>query len=323
MSKPQAGVITSNRRVQRHLTRSLASAGWEVHACAFDREQLALDLEQERRLYLLDGDEQLGDLHWALDTIGERHPRAKTLLLSPRASGSKGLELLSTAGLCNFVGRHGLDGTQDLIDEDELIVTCQKLISDDIFGLDKYLSTWGTQLHRVRIQSTDEKIAAIQALERFLARSDCHRDIRPLITRVSDELVINALFNAPRDPAGRPRYIDHDRRKPLAVEPQEAVDFCFACDGCHVGISVADSFGAISRQDLISNLERGHRRSHGMADASDAESDLGLYLIFNSITQLAVNLTPGERTEAIALFYVRGGHQAFNSSGRSFNIFSV
>ena len=52
-----------------------------------------------------------------------------------------------------------------------------------------------------------------------------------------------------------------------------------------------------------------------------AGAGLGLYMVFNSITQLTFNIHLGHATEVVALFYARGGAKALRVSGRSLNIF--
>jgi hypothetical protein len=136
---------------------------------------------------------------------------------------------------------------------------------------------------------------------------------------VADELLMNAMFNAPRDAEGNPKYAHRDRSY-LQLESSETVSMKYCCDGRHIALSVKDPFGSLDREVMLKYLGRCLGKSVELEER-EAGAGLGLYIVFSSITQLAFNIHVGKATEVIALFYIRAGPRAFNGSGKSLNIF--
>ncbi len=325
--KYEVTAITSDRPALRHLTRALASAGFLVHECSFDRYQIADELDKERDLYLIDGDENTTEAGWLLHQLVIREQGLvdssilRSLVFAHEAEHNRVLDLISDVGIYNFISRHG-DSSQRMLDEGELIVSCRKLLTKDIFGLEKYFGMWGLEHYQHTIASNRDKIDAIEQLERFLSAVVCNRRIMPGIAMAAEELVMNALFVAPRDEQGKIKYANVDRRDPFTLEAGEEATISWACDGCYVGLSVSDPHGSLTRDVVMRYLKHCFHGTKEMDESKGRGAKLGLYMLFNTCTQLIFNLDEGNRTEVVALFYIRGGARAFKESGRSLNIFS-
>lgn len=320
MATAKIGVVTSNRSIQRHVTRALASAGHEVTPWGVtDVEDI---LQQPHDMFVVDADEEGAHIKTLLQRLRQARSESPTLLLSHDPENKVIVDLLSNERLNHLIARHGgVTTAQELVDENELIVTCHKLMSGDIFGIEKYLPTWGIQLNHHCLKSTKHKADAMHELEQFLTRIDCYGAIVPAISLVADELLMNAIFNAPRDRQGKPKYVDIDRGAEFSLDSDEYVDFRFACDGRYVALSVQDKFGTLDRDVIVRYLEQSFMGKQASIEKKRMGAGLGLYMVFNSITQLTFNIHAQKKTEVIALFYVRSGARAFKSSGRSLNIF--
>ncbi len=133
---------------------------------------------------------------------------------------------------------------------------------------------------------------------------------------------MNAIFNAPRKPDGSAKYVDMNREQ-LSLEPQEHATLRFACDGRYVALSVTDPFGSLDRDVIVKYLQRCFSEGPAEMEEKEAGAGLGLFMVFNSITQLTFNIHIGHATEVVALFYIRSGARAFRASGRSLNIFAL
>lgn len=315
-------VFTGNRRLARVVKRSLASLGWEVVAVPFVREEIGEALDGPVKLVLVDADDPAAETRWLLGELARRRPGTSALLLTHEVDNGAVGELLAQEKLNNVVGAQvGMSASPDAFDEAELMVSCQKLVTGDIFGLEKYLTTWGTELYSQTVRSTPEKESVIAAFETFLRRIDTYGRIVSPISMVVEELIMNGLFDAPRDAQGRPKYATRERRELLEVEPAEAVQLCYGCDGRYVGVAVSDPFGALDREAIVHYLGKFFLGEQGAVQQKEGGAGLGLFMVFNSITQLAFNIDVGKRTEVVALFYVRDGARGFKSAGRSLHIF--
>jgi hypothetical protein len=321
LENKQVLIVSDSRNVTRFVNRSLASAGCSLEHCNWNRDQIVEQLALPYQMCIIDADSSQDEIRWLLEELYTNHQDTICLMVSHDHTNPLLRELLTTQNLNNVIAKHGgVSTTSELIDETELIVTCQKLFRRDIFGIDKYLSTWGIKVNEHEIGSTEDKRVVIGDLEDFLDQIDCYGAIKNAVLLVADELIMNAIFNAPRDDQGEPKYSNRHREQ-LKLEPGERVTFRYACDGRNVALSVSDQFGSLDREVIVKYLQRCFTSGPAEMEEKRAGAGLGLYMVFNSITQLTFNIQAGVSTEVIALFYVRSGARAFKASGRSLNIF--
>lgn len=323
MDKKQVLIVTSSRLVQRRVTRSIAAMGYPIDVCDFSKESINTWVEKPVSMYIIDADSDGPQILAFLEVLYNKKPDALTLMVSHEPDSTFLLELLQNHNINNIIAKHGkMALVQEPIDEHELIITCYKLLQQDIFGIEKYLPGYGIGVHHERILSSEDKMRSIDSLETFLQRVDCYRGLIHFITTVADELLMNAIFDAPRDISGKAKYAERDRRDPLVLMSNEAVDFRFASDGRYVALSISDSFGELNRDVVIRYLSQGIKGAPAQIEQKRGGAGLGLHMVFQSVTQLVFNIQSKMRTEVVALFYVRGsGTRTFKLSGHSLNIF--
>lgn len=315
-------VVTGNRRLRRHVTRALASAGSRITpvgvAAPFTLDAMPSDVQ----LVVVGADEEPELIRAILEQLSKEQPDYPVLLLAQKNASVLIAELVDQYGLNNLIARHGgMSASQDIIDEQELIVTCAKLLHRDIFGIEKYLPAWGVSHYTRQVHDLRGKDSALGELSEFLQAIDCHEAIATAIHTTADELLMNAIFNAPIDADGRRKYADVDRRTNLALGADETVDFSFACDGRQVALAVRDQFGSLQRDVIVRYLRQSLLGQPAALEEKEAGAGLGLHMIFNSINSLTFNILQGQCTEVIATFYVRSGVRVYKASGRSLNIF--
>lgn len=315
-------VATESRVFNRRATMTVASTGATVlHPGPDPRVIEQQPLPQD--IYILDADVGPTRLRELLRAIEVRQESAATLIVARDLDVDLLVDLLRNHGINIFVGKHGMTGAKgaQVIDQDELIVTCNKIIRRDIFGIEKYVPTWGVEINHRVIWDKADKFAALAALEEYLVRIDVHQGLQPVILSVADELLMNAIYNAPRDASGAAKYAQTSRRRPLTLAHDECVDMRYVCSGPHLVIAVTDRFGSLDRGVISKYLTRGRRGGRVGIEQKRYGAGLGLHLAFNSTTQLVFNIHEGARTEVIAVFYIRGGTKPFRMSGRSLGIF--
>ena len=192
----------------------------------------------------------------------------------------------------------------------DLRVTSAKLVSGDLFGLEKYVAT-GTVVHERLVCDDAGKRAAIGAVCAWAESEGARRPVVHRLASVVDELLMNALLDAPRATAG-------------GDAPRACAVLRWASDGGAIAISVGDSYGSLSKRDVIDHVrrarhERGRPRAHATSGAG-----IGLYLVLANVASLVVNIEPGRRTEVVCLFDVaRRERPAVTSSVRSLHVFAA
>jgi hypothetical protein len=309
-------------KVMRVAERALIATGSEVDL-ATDEKGLAAAIERNGYdLLMMNFDPPLSkDPKWAeiLDKMGSRFPRTR-MVLHATAQSEDYLPLLAER---RFV-RNLIAKNDEPLEPDELIVTAEKLLRNDLFGLDKYL-LWGVEPYKMEIIDTREKPGYVKEVAHYASRLGCNDRTVEMIETVADELVTNAIFNAPRDAHGKPRYAHLSRREHVVLEPHEVGTLQFACDGNFIAVSQTDPFGALTHDTIVTYLNRclmrGPQQLHDTGTAASGGAGIGLYRVFQSLSKFVVNIDPGRKTEVISLVDLRVSMKRFRALPKSFHIF--
>jgi hypothetical protein len=201
------------------------------------------------------------------------------VLKDPRVVAAVSLEPASPSALCGLL---------------------TKLLYGDVFGLEK-LMPWGARLYAQAIADYPAKSSAITLVTDFAAKMGVRRRYRDAIAQATDELLMNALYDAPVDAAGKPCYVDvpPGLRAQLHVEPPAVLQF--GCDGRRFGLSVRDSFGRLTKEHIVQYIEK-CQRSPEQIDRKAGGAGLGRFLVVNAATEVHVHIYPGVATEAACVF---------------------
>ncbi len=265
------------------------------------------------KLVVIDYDTLTEDAHKLLTELSKRKgPRV--LVVSATRDKRELVELLGHEALTNLVAKNtGLKAT-------ELIVTVQKLMCADIFGLEKYL-TWGVQVREDLVTSSRQKKVVLDDFEAYLTGLGCNKRLVGLARGVGDEFLMNAIYNAPVDRDGRPKYASRTRSEDVNLIKGEEVRFRYACDGRWLAMSVQDNFGRLERTTVKNYLRKCFMAGEDQIDTKQGGAGLGLYYIFESLNQFIINVSRKRRTEMIGILDVSGSYRDFAEQPKSLNIF--
>lgn len=244
-----------------------------------------------------------------------RAGRPTLLLLSEQCAQRDFARLFGARALTNM-----LVVNEATVDVSDLLVTVQKIRHGELFGLEKYF-VWGVEPRTIKLTGSAEKGAALERVSEYAASIGVAPRLRSMIRLVADEFLTNAIYNAPVDAEGRPRFHGRPRTEQVTLEPGEQVIVRMCCDGRRFGISASDPFGSLTPARLQDYLARAFRRGEDQVCEADGGAGLGFYQILDSLSHFVVNIDPGQRTEMIGLIDVSGGYRTFATNGKSFNIF--
>ncbi len=239
------------------------------------------------------------------------------LILSSGLPSKELATLLFDHRLTNF-----LRTTNELPELDELLVTIHKLVTKDLFGLDKYFP-WGCPVTSLQAYNRAEALEAVQFAKSFAKRLVAAQRLGDAFEVATYELVTNALYNGPCDAQGRPLYAHLARNEDVSLSKDEPIEIRLCGDGRRIGVSITDVFGTLSSNRVLDYLGKCLRQGRDQIDVKPGGAGLGLYYSYSSVSHLAVNLAPQKRTEMIGLIDVRGSYKEFVSRGKSFNIFKA
>jgi hypothetical protein len=128
------------------------------------------------------------------------------------------------------------------------------------------------------------------------------------IEQALDEMLLNALYAAPRTPSGGPRYghLSASERLLLKAPPAEQAVVRYGADQQRVVIAVRDRFGALRADTVLAYLARCAEsqlaRKSPLEDKASG-SGVGLFLIATSASELLFRLRAGRLTEVVFALY--------------------
>lgn len=305
MSGPMRAVcVTRDVVLRRTLRRSLHAAGSEVEFVdtidAVDRDAALVVIDRPT--------------HDALTADARAAVAAGRALLVLGASlADDGTVDGLRADGCNHVIT-----TSDEHDDAELVVTSGKLASGDFFGLEKYLA-WGVRVHAREVGNYEEKRAALGAVTQSARDAGGRRSTVARIESVVDELLMNAMYDAPAAARGDAPRLPTDVLERVAAPAL----LRWASDGRHFAVSVEDRFGALAKGAIVEHLQRARaERGRPRTPAESAGAGLGLYFIVSSVTRFIANVDLGHRTEVIGLFDLRQAGRDGDACARSLHVFA-
>jgi hypothetical protein len=288
LSKRRVLAISSDLDQLRRIVVALERAGAEVDAVR-SPEAIAAEVIPHRYVFFAASGGNVSTLD---PLVPKLRDRAHVTVVTPRAAL---LDL--TCYLRDDRINHVVVGDEL---EQGVFVTAQKLLTGDIFGIEKYLPA-GTPVHYARLRDFAGRGRAIDTVLDYAEQSRMRRQVRTAIGAVCEELLMNALYDAPVDASGRPMFADvdpHDRKDTRSPRP---VSIRYAATDQLFAVAVRDRFGRLAKNTILSYIEKCitwptqiDRKTYG--------AGLGLYLVANAAATYVVNVAYGIATEVVCTF---------------------
>jgi anti-sigma regulatory factor (Ser/Thr protein kinase) len=207
-------------------------------------------------------------------------------------------------------------------DEQDLAVALKRALADGNgpLGAEPYLIQ-GFSTNEAVITSTDEKDTALDAVMELAGALELSDEKKRRIEVATEELLLNGIYDAPRDAANTPIHATLDRRTPVKLSPDQQVKLRYGCDGRNFVVSVADRFGALDRgcieRSLVKLLDPQRTRpTPGVSGAG-----LGLMLTYGAANQLIAHALPGRFTEVTAVMHVSGSNRTALARGSALHLY--
>jgi hypothetical protein len=302
-----------NRPVEKVVYRALVSTGSNVSVCncAADAEKVLA--QQPIDLLFLNYDHADDAAKALVRKLMDQPGSPPAVLLSEKKDKAHLIQLFSHERLRNLIARN------DQVAEEEVIITVEKILRQDIFGIDKYL-TWGVSFVEEPVKDSAEKKNQIDRVAEFVRNLRCDERYIRMAEIVADELLMNALYDAPVDENGRSLYAHLPRSERVTLQDNQA-KLMYGSDGRFFVIACRDHFGALRAPTVVHYLKKCFSQDEYQVDSKSGGAGVGFYMIFQSISQLVINIQPGKMTETMGLIDIRAMYRQIKARSKSFNIF--
>jgi CheY-like chemotaxis protein len=288
---PSILIVHPDRKTQRTVQRILGVTGYKVDVADDVEQAVRLLAHLTPVLVVVDGAMELDKLALLVETSKSRGAEACMTLLGTTAMAQVPA-ILNMGSVTNLLV-HPMP-----VLAEELTITAQKLIKNDLFGAEKYM-LWGTKLHETTLTRASQRSHIVAELAESVRGCGQSARVASMAMLVADEMLSNAVHNAPIDAKGEHYRKDLARDGELELDPRHQVRLRWGCDARYLAIEVNDTFGSLSRDTILASLAKNDIRESG------GGAGMGVALTYRSCDHLVFNLAPGKRTEIIALIDVR------------------
>jgi anti-sigma regulatory factor (Ser/Thr protein kinase) len=182
----------------------------------------------------------------------------------------------------------------------DLKITVQKLKSGEIFGIERYDVP---VQENTELEGGGSRYPAVGRIKDFFHSAGVAGRIVEKVELALHELVMNAA---------RHRGPENGASRPIAL--------AYGLGADALAVSVGDSFGDLSPERLFAAIRRAAVEK-SVVEEPGRGAGLGLFLSLKACGSLVVNVSPGRRTEVIALFHRAKSLGEATKMGHSFHYF--
>ena len=186
--------------------------------------------------------------------------------------------------------------------------TVAKLLNNDFFGMEKYLS-WGTKTTEVAIDNSDERITQNEVMLEHFKSFGVRSGVLEKVQVVTEELLMNAIYDAPTDAMGKSLFNHKSRTEKIHLARGQEAKLKYGTDGMFLAVSVTDPFGSLTKDIIMKYLESCYDGQAGIYNKEKGGAGRGLHMIIESANLTIFNIIPRKKTEVISLFNLEKSDQ--------------
>lgn len=179
---------------------------------------------------------------------------------------------------------------------------------------------WGFSAMEVEVRTTADRDAAVAQIQAFVNTLGVPKRVGEMFGELGHELVMNAMYDAPVDPHGRPKYA-LDRKADIRLLDDERPSVRVATDGTKLVLQVRDPFGRLERRHVFEGLARG--LAGGEMDSSHGGAGLGMMVCHNASSAMFFDVSRGRHTEVTAVFELDMNLRELRTQAKSLHFWST
>jgi hypothetical protein len=174
-------------------------------------------------------------------------------------------------------------------------------LADRAFGL-KGLLKQGSKIQVVKLAESSQKQEAVEAIRNYLLAAKFQTRMASVIANAVDELLMNAIYDAPVDAVGKPLYTSLSRKAALRLDGQNAVEMHVGYDGNYVAVTAVDLYGSLDKVKLLSHISKIYTEEEYKVKTTVAGAGIGLATVFRSGGSFFFVSESRSRTEVTVFF---------------------
>lgn len=225
--------------------------------------------------------------------IREKYPETKTALITAYNINDY-VRMAKNNDISNIISK----STPFNFDEFNSVV--KNLVTEQIFGLENYMLPDFQILGEYSISNSSQINEVEDCVVSIISK---FHKVEPFVNILLEELITNAIYHAPVDEHGKEKYEKHSR---VLLDESEAVKLVVGRDLEKYGVSVMDTSGKLTKQQVLYRIDR-HIHGEGLLD----ENGRGLHMSRIYSDRFVINIKKDTATEAIFMNYLDDKYKGF------------
>jgi hypothetical protein len=167
--------------------------------------------------------------------------------------------------------------------------------------MEKYLS-WGVEVNHHNILHSKQREELKGTMTEHFRRFGIRSSILGRMNTVVEEMLMNAIYDAPVDSYGKSLFNHMSRKEEILLDSYQQSQLRYACDGVHLAVAVEDNFGALTKEIIINYLKSCYEGRAGTLNEGKGGAGRGLHQIVENADLTVFNVKSGIRSEVICIF---------------------
>jgi hypothetical protein len=182
----------------------------------------------------------------------------------------------------------------DCVDQPVTAAVLWKLATGTV-GRPAHLLGRGFSGRRVALRDSDKRAPRIEAIAEYAAECGAASRATRLVSDVAEELITNALYDAPAERDG----LHADRTTHVRLDREEACVVVYGADKEKFYVRVRDPFGSLRRERVFEVLARCMDQRGVPFDTTRGGAGLGMMRIFDASAVIVVHVRAHTCTELL------------------------
>lgn len=157
------------------------------------------------------------------------------------------------------------------------------------------------------LASASRRQARFERMREYFTKQGLSERVITTVVDVAEELVTNALYDAPVEAGFFQRA--RQRFEDVNLPPDRACEISYGIENDTVFIRLRDPFGALTRTRLLEVLNRCNRDMGVQLDETRGGAGLGLWRVFQSAATVSMTVIPGSLTEVLVGIGIKDGRK--------------
>ena len=295
-----AAVLERNRRVGERIARIFKAAiGLQPVACVDQPEALRRVVGPTTRLVAC-GE---ADIDRVGDAFASIYPALRFLVWTSEAPARALEHAARQPRLSNILGWprfHSMPRAWELGMAARRLVLAHEPAPDL-----SALMGWSATAVQWTPRTTMDRDQVVADVARVAADSGADAKTAERVASLAHELLMNAMYDAPVDAGGQPRYA-FDRGRDVVLEQGERPALRLITDGVLLALEAVDPFGGLQRRHVVDGIARvlaaqGSDTGQDVIDSAHGGAGLGLARLYADSAVLLVDVVRGRSTRVASM----------------------